>query len=229
MKPEGARTRSDCAGNSSTSPLAVGQRASATRRLQGPRAVLCPSCSYLYKADAWIVVSTGLIGAKACRRQFSDHHDSSSPSRPPRSARSTPAKRRLLSNPVGSASATRAASSPVRDTTTTPTRRSAVRSVTSVTASRTRCSGTRSPHVSGTGLLSRFDVAWPSLSASLLKSSHSTPELNYLKVAEFQRRDSRTPRCSSPTTDRATLQPSASRTHHGTPRQHHSQRRRSSP
>lgn len=28
------------------------------------RAVLCPSCSYLYKADAWIVVSTGLIGGK---------------------------------------------------------------------------------------------------------------------------------------------------------------------
>lgn len=28
------------------------------------RAVICPSCSYLYKADAWILVSAGLIGGK---------------------------------------------------------------------------------------------------------------------------------------------------------------------
>jgi len=140
------------------------------------RAVLCPSCSYLYKADAWIVVSTGLIGGKGVPASISDHPRLFLTLTAPRSARSTPAKATALVNPVGSASANTAASSPVRDTTTTPTRRSAVRSVTSVTASRTRCSGTRSPHVSGTGLLSRFDVAWPSLSASLLKSSHSTPD-----------------------------------------------------
>ena len=28
------------------------------------RAILCPSCSYLYKADAWILVSAGLVGGK---------------------------------------------------------------------------------------------------------------------------------------------------------------------
>jgi uncharacterized Zn-finger protein len=37
------------------------------------RAVLCPSCSYLYKADAWIVVSTGLIGGKGVPASVSDH------------------------------------------------------------------------------------------------------------------------------------------------------------
>jgi hypothetical protein len=37
------------------------------------RAVLCPSCSYLYKADAWIVVSTGLIGGKGVPASISDH------------------------------------------------------------------------------------------------------------------------------------------------------------
>ena len=37
------------------------------------RAVLCPSCSYLYKADAWIVVSTGLIGGKGVPATISDH------------------------------------------------------------------------------------------------------------------------------------------------------------
>ena len=37
------------------------------------RALLCPSCSYLYKADAWIVVSTGLIGGKGVPTSISDH------------------------------------------------------------------------------------------------------------------------------------------------------------
>jgi len=37
------------------------------------RAVLCPSCSYLYKADAWIVVSTGLIGGKGVPASVSGH------------------------------------------------------------------------------------------------------------------------------------------------------------
>ena len=37
------------------------------------RSVVCPSCSYLYKADAWIVVSTGLIGGKGVPASVSTH------------------------------------------------------------------------------------------------------------------------------------------------------------
>ena len=37
------------------------------------RSVVCPSCSYLYKADAWIVVSTGLIGGKGVPTSVSTH------------------------------------------------------------------------------------------------------------------------------------------------------------
>jgi uncharacterized Zn-finger protein len=37
------------------------------------RAVICPACSYIYKADAWIVVSTGLIGGKGVPASISDH------------------------------------------------------------------------------------------------------------------------------------------------------------
>ena len=37
------------------------------------RAVVCAACSYLYKADAWIVVSTGLIGGKGIPASISDH------------------------------------------------------------------------------------------------------------------------------------------------------------
>ncbi len=37
------------------------------------RALLCPACSYLYKADAWIVVSTGLVGGKGVPTSISDH------------------------------------------------------------------------------------------------------------------------------------------------------------
>jgi hypothetical protein len=37
------------------------------------RVVVCPSCSYLYKADAWIVVSTGLIGGKGVPESVGTH------------------------------------------------------------------------------------------------------------------------------------------------------------
>ena len=37
------------------------------------RAVICPSCSYLYKADAWILVSAGLIGGKGVPASVRDH------------------------------------------------------------------------------------------------------------------------------------------------------------
>ena len=37
------------------------------------RSVICPSCSYLYKADAWIVVSTGLIGGKGVPASVGAH------------------------------------------------------------------------------------------------------------------------------------------------------------
>ncbi len=37
------------------------------------RSVVCPSCSYLFKADAWIVVSTGLIGGKGVPTSVSTH------------------------------------------------------------------------------------------------------------------------------------------------------------
>jgi hypothetical protein len=37
------------------------------------RAVICPSCSYTYKADAWILVSTGLVGGKGTPEEVSTH------------------------------------------------------------------------------------------------------------------------------------------------------------
>jgi hypothetical protein len=37
------------------------------------RIVVCPSCSYLYKADAWIVVSTGMVGGKGVPSSVSSH------------------------------------------------------------------------------------------------------------------------------------------------------------
>lgn len=37
------------------------------------RAVICPSCSYLYKADAWILVSAGLIGGKGVPESVREH------------------------------------------------------------------------------------------------------------------------------------------------------------
>lgn len=37
------------------------------------RHVICPSCSYTYKADAWILVSTGLLGGKGTPEEVSTH------------------------------------------------------------------------------------------------------------------------------------------------------------
>lgn len=37
------------------------------------RALVCPACSYLYKADAWILVSTGLLGGKGVPVAVSTH------------------------------------------------------------------------------------------------------------------------------------------------------------
>ena len=37
------------------------------------RHVICPSCSYLYKADAWILVSSGLIGGKGTPDEVAGH------------------------------------------------------------------------------------------------------------------------------------------------------------
>ena len=37
------------------------------------RALVCPSCSYLYQADAWIMVSAGLIGGKGVPASVSGH------------------------------------------------------------------------------------------------------------------------------------------------------------
>ena len=37
------------------------------------RIVVCPSCSYLYKADAWIVTSSGMVGGKGVPESVSAH------------------------------------------------------------------------------------------------------------------------------------------------------------
>ena len=37
------------------------------------RAAVCPSCSYLYKADAWILVSAGLVGGKGLPESVASH------------------------------------------------------------------------------------------------------------------------------------------------------------
>jgi hypothetical protein len=37
------------------------------------RHVICPSCSYTYKADAWILVSTGLVGGKGTPAVVASH------------------------------------------------------------------------------------------------------------------------------------------------------------
>ena len=37
------------------------------------RQVICPACSALYKSDAWIVVSTGLVGGKGVDEQVATH------------------------------------------------------------------------------------------------------------------------------------------------------------
>jgi hypothetical protein len=38
------------------------------------RHVVCPSCSYLYRTDAWILVSTGLVGGKGTPEAVGTHH-----------------------------------------------------------------------------------------------------------------------------------------------------------
>lgn len=38
------------------------------------RHVVCPSCSYLYRTDAWILVSTGLVGGKGTPEAVGGHH-----------------------------------------------------------------------------------------------------------------------------------------------------------
>ncbi len=38
------------------------------------RHVVCPSCSYLYRSDAWILVSTGLVGGKGTPESVRTHH-----------------------------------------------------------------------------------------------------------------------------------------------------------
>ena len=37
------------------------------------REVVCPACSYLYRADAWILVSTGLVGGKGTSDRVGTH------------------------------------------------------------------------------------------------------------------------------------------------------------
>jgi hypothetical protein len=37
------------------------------------REVICPACSYLYRADAWILVSTGLVGGKNVPESVATH------------------------------------------------------------------------------------------------------------------------------------------------------------
>jgi hypothetical protein len=37
------------------------------------REVICPACSYLYRADTWILVSTGLVGGKGTPEVVSAH------------------------------------------------------------------------------------------------------------------------------------------------------------
>lgn len=46
--------------------LATGEVAESVLRVacKDRRRVVCPACSYLYKADAWILVSSGLVGGK---------------------------------------------------------------------------------------------------------------------------------------------------------------------
>lgn len=42
-------------------------------KCQDRRQVVCPSCSYLYRADAWILVATGLVGGKGVPEVVSAH------------------------------------------------------------------------------------------------------------------------------------------------------------
>jgi uncharacterized Zn-finger protein len=55
--------------------LATGEVAESLLRVacKDRRHVVCPSCSYLYKADAWILVSTGLTGGKGTPEPVRTH------------------------------------------------------------------------------------------------------------------------------------------------------------
>ncbi len=37
------------------------------------RVAICPACSYLYKADAWILISAGIVGGKGLPTSIGDH------------------------------------------------------------------------------------------------------------------------------------------------------------
>jgi hypothetical protein len=55
--------------------LATGEVARSSLRIscKDRRHVVCPSCSYLYRTDAWILVSTGLVGGKGTPEAVSTH------------------------------------------------------------------------------------------------------------------------------------------------------------
>ncbi len=55
--------------------LATGEVTSATLRVacKDRRHIVCPACSYLYKADAWILVSSGLVGGKGVDAAVGGH------------------------------------------------------------------------------------------------------------------------------------------------------------
>jgi hypothetical protein len=55
--------------------LATGEVARSSLRIscKDRRHVVCPSCSYLYRTDAWILVSTGLVGGKGTPKEVSTH------------------------------------------------------------------------------------------------------------------------------------------------------------
>jgi hypothetical protein len=59
----------------STVNSATGELAHSVLRVacKDRRAVVCASCSYLYKADAWILVSAGLVGGKGIDDGVVDH------------------------------------------------------------------------------------------------------------------------------------------------------------
>ena len=55
--------------------LATGELRDSTLRVpcKDRRAAVCPACSYLYKADAWIIVSTGISGGKGLPESVDSH------------------------------------------------------------------------------------------------------------------------------------------------------------
>ena len=55
--------------------LATGEIGASSLRIacKDRRRVVCPACSYTYKADAWILVSTGLVGGKGVPERVGSH------------------------------------------------------------------------------------------------------------------------------------------------------------